>query len=59
MALGDGVRRDIALVSEAERNRFIDAIVKLDTTQFFPDGVSYWDKQEGIHKNSHFGCRCG
>ena len=54
MALGDGVRRDIALVSEAERNRFIDAIVKLDTTQFFPDGVSYWDKQEDIHKNAHF-----
>jgi hypothetical protein len=54
MALGDGVRRDIALVSEAERNRFIDAIVKLDTTKFFPDGVSYWDKQEDIHKNAHF-----
>jgi hypothetical protein len=54
MALGDGIRRDIALVSEAERNRFIDAIVKLDTTKFFPDGVSYWDKQEEIHKNAHF-----
>jgi hypothetical protein len=54
MALGDGVRRDIAMVSEAERNRFIDAIVKLDTTKFYPDGVSYWDKQEDIHKNAHF-----
>src|SRR5712692_4415539 len=54
MALGDGIRRDIALVSETERNRFIDAIVKLDTTKFFPDGVSYWDKQEDIHKNAHF-----
>jgi len=54
MALGDGVRRDIALVSAAERDRFIAAIVKLDTTKFFPDGVSYWDKQEDIHKNAHF-----
>ncbi len=37
-----------------ERDRFIDAIRKLDTTKFFPDGVSYWDKQEQIHKNAHF-----
>jgi hypothetical protein len=44
MALGDGIRRDIAKVSDIERNRFISAIVKLDTTKFFPDGVSYWDK---------------
>jgi hypothetical protein len=54
MALGDGIRRDIAKVSDEERNRFISAIVKLDTTKFFPDGVSYWDKQEDIHKNAHF-----
>jgi hypothetical protein len=54
MALGDGIRRDIALVDAAERDRFIQAIVKLDTTKFFPDGVSYWDKQEDIHKNAHF-----
>ncbi len=54
MALGDGIRRDIGKVSEEERNRFIAAIVKLDTTRFFPDGVSHWDKQEDIHKNAHF-----
>src|SRR5262245_9359741 len=54
MAIGDGIRRDIGKVSEEERNRFIAAIVKLDTTKFFPDGVSYWDKQEEIHKNAHF-----
>src|SRR5262245_25492926 len=54
MALGDGIRRDIATVSDFERQRFIDAIVKLDTLKFFPDGVSYWDKQEDIHKNAHF-----
>jgi hypothetical protein len=50
MAIGDGIRRDISLVSEEERDRFIGAIVKLDTTKFFPDSVSYWDKQEDIHK---------
>jgi hypothetical protein len=54
MALGDGIRRDIALVDAAERDRFIQAIVKLDTAKFFPDGVTYWDKQEDIHKNAHF-----
>lgn len=54
MVLGDGIRRDISKVSNDERNRFIAAIVKLDTTEFFPDGVSYWDKQEDIHKNAHF-----
>jgi len=54
MAIGDGIRRDIALISEQERNRFIAAIVQLDTTKFFPDGVSYWDKQEDVHKNAHF-----
>jgi hypothetical protein len=54
MAIGDGIRRDISKVSDEERNRFISAIVKLDTTKFFPDGVSYWDKQEDIHKNAHF-----
>jgi hypothetical protein len=32
-----------------------DAFIKLDTTKFYPDGVSYWDKQEDIHKNAHAG----
>lgn len=54
MALGDGIRRDIATVSGTERDRFIAAIVKLDAAKFYPDGVSYWDKQEEIHKNAHF-----
>ncbi|HET7502185.1 MAG TPA: tyrosinase family protein [Kofleriaceae bacterium] len=53
MALGDGIRRNIALVSAAERTRFIQAILKMDTAKFFPDGVTYWDKQEDIHKNGH------
>lgn len=53
MALGDGIRRNIALVSDAERTRFMNAIVQMDTSKFFADGVSYWDKQEDIHKNGH------
>ncbi len=53
MSLGDGIRRNIAHVSQAERDRFIAAILKLDRDRFFPDGVSYFDKQEDIHKNAH------
>src|SRR5437868_119686 len=53
MALGDDIRRNIAHVSQAERDRFVAAILKLDKNRFFPDGVSYWDKQEDIHKNAH------
>lgn len=53
MALGDGIRRNIALLSEAERVKYINAILKMDTTKSFADGVTYWDKQEEIHKNGH------
>jgi peptidoglycan hydrolase-like protein with peptidoglycan-binding domain len=55
MALGDGVRRNVAKVSKAERDRLRDAFIALDTTQFYPDGVSHWDKQEEIHKSAHAG----
>jgi hypothetical protein len=53
MAIGDGIRRDIALVSQAERDRFISAVIALDTVKSYGDGVSFWDKQEDIHKNAH------
>jgi Common central domain of tyrosinase len=55
MAFGDGIRRNIAHVSAAERKRFRDAVLKLDRDRFFSDGVSYFDKQEEIHKNAHAG----
>jgi Common central domain of tyrosinase len=55
MALGDGIRRNITTVSPAERDRLRDAFLQLDTTQFYPDGVSFWDKQEDIHKAAHAG----
>ncbi|MGW7102895.1 tyrosinase family protein [Streptomyces sp. NPDC054838] len=53
MPFGDGIRRDVAKVSQAERDRLINAILQLDMAKFFGDGVSYWDKQEDIHKNAH------
>lgn len=54
MALGDGIRRNVATVTQQERDLLLDGFLKLDTTKFYPDGVSYWDKQEDIHKNAHF-----
>lgn len=53
MPLGDGIRRNIAHVSQVERDRFIAAIRQLDAAKFFPDGVSYWDKQDEIHQVTH------
>jgi hypothetical protein len=53
MAIGDGIRRNVAKISAEERYRLIYAFLALDTTKFYPDGVSYWDKQEDVHKNAH------
>jgi len=53
MAIGDGIRRNIAQVSEEERLRFLSAILALDSTKVYGDGVTYWDKQEDIHKDAH------
>ena len=55
MVLGDGIRRNIVDVSEEERQRLVQALIALDTAKFYPDGVSYWDKQEEIHKSAHAG----
>ena len=55
MALGDGIRRDIATVSQTERTLLRDAFVALSDNPVFqyPDGVSYWDKQNQIHQATH------
>ena len=60
MALGDGIRRNIAQVEPAERAMLRDAIlemhrryypgVKTDTP---PGGVSWWFKQDEIHQATH------
>src|SRR5476649_2957058 len=64
MALGDGIRRNIATVSQEERDLFIDAIKQL-TQRFYngnrndspPGHVSYWFKQDEIHDSTHVhGC---
>jgi len=53
MPIGDGIRRNVAEVSKEERDRLRDAFLQIDATKAYPDGVSYWDKQEQIHKNAH------
>jgi peptidoglycan hydrolase-like protein with peptidoglycan-binding domain len=55
MAIGDGMRRNVAHISQQERHRLRDAFLALDSTMIYPDGVTYWDKQEEIHKSAHAG----
>lgn len=43
-------RRNAATVSQAERDAYVQAILAADT-EGFPDGVSFWDKQNEIHSN--------
>lgn len=52
MALGDGIRRNIARVSQIERDRYRDAVVLLNS-RYYPDGVSKWVKQDEIHEVTH------
>ena len=60
MALGDGIRRNVATISAAERGRLRDAIVQLHQ-RHYPGGrndaptggVSWWFKQDEIHAHSH------
>src|SRR6266581_2097711 len=60
MALGDGIRRNIATVTKAERDHLRDAILALQKklypgvkTDPIPGGVSYWFKQDEIHASTH------
>ena len=42
MALGDGIRRNIATVSEEERILFVDAIRQLDSAAFvYPNNLGH------------------
>ena len=52
MALGDGIRRNIARVTKEERDRFRNAVVQLNN-RYYPDGVSKWVKQDQIHEVTH------
>jgi hypothetical protein len=50
--MANGVRRNVAKISQAERDKLRDAIVGLDGLSY-PDGVSFWDKQDAIHQATH------
>jgi hypothetical protein len=60
MALGDGIRRNIAHVDPSERALLRDAIKQLNM-QYYPGspsetpagGVSWWFKQDEIHQSTH------
>ena len=45
-------RKNAAKIEQVERNNLRDAIIALDST-LYPDGVSYWDKQDQIHSVTH------
>jgi hypothetical protein len=60
MAIGDGIRRNIATVSQVERDRLRDAIIALHAkhypggrTDVPAGGVSHWFKQDEIHAHTH------
>lgn len=60
MALGDGIRRNIAHVDPSERALLRDAIIELNHRYFPgsptdspPGGVSWWFKQDEIHQATH------
>ncbi|MCI0741169.1 MAG: tyrosinase family protein [Gemmataceae bacterium] len=60
MALGDGIRRNIASVDPTERAMLRDAFVELNHRYFpgsrtdaVPGGVSWWFKQDEIHQATH------
>ena len=52
MALGNGVRRNIAHVSAEERERFRDAIVSLNSERY-ADRTTKWEMQDRIHEVTH------
>ena len=50
--VGPTIRKNVATVSQAERKKLLDAILQLDV-RTYPDGVSFWDKQDQIHPVSY------
>ena len=62
MVFGDGIRRNIAAVSPSERHALIVAFRKLNDKEHVfkgkrddpvPGGVTWWFKQDEIHKGTH------
>jgi hypothetical protein len=60
MAIGDGIRRNVANITQEERDRLRSAIVQLQSN-FYPGAhndtpaghVSWWFKQDEIHAHTH------
>jgi len=48
MPPGDGIRRNVAHISQEERTRLRDAFIALDTAKVYPDGMTYWDKLRSV-----------
>lgn len=45
-------RRNAATVTQAERDAYVQAILAIDAAgHAFPDGVTFWDKQNQIHSS--------
>src|SRR4051794_4609219 len=61
MFMADGVRKNVAKISAAERNKLRDAIIELNRRYYpgdkndlpLPGGVSFWFKQDEIHQATH------
>ena len=57
MAIGDGIRRNVAKISQVERDRLRDAFVQLNDAanpaRVYPDGVTKWFKQDEVHDATH------
>ena len=53
MALGDGIRRNFAKITQAERNRFVAAVKNMHDTLQFSDGHSFFHKLEEAHEFGH------
>jgi len=60
MALGDGIRRNIASVDPSERALLRDALIAINQRFFpgnrtdpIPGAVSWWFKQDEIHQATH------
>jgi hypothetical protein len=48
------IRRNVAHISAAERAKLRDAFIALDSNLWqYPDGTTYWDKQNQIHQATH------
>lgn len=46
------IRRNIAHLTPAEREHFVDVIRQVDLLSY-SHGVSYWDEQDQIHQGTH------